>query len=75
MADSTSIPPDHNRGPQILAICGSLVALTLIVGFLRLYVRIRIIREVGVDDYLMMGAMVSTLSARNACYSGGDLRY
>jgi hypothetical protein len=63
MADSTSIPPDYNRGPQILAVCGSLVTLTLIVGLLRLYVRIRIIREVGVDDYLMMGAMVSTLSA------------
>ncbi|KAM3081243.1 hypothetical protein ACMFMF_003157 [Clarireedia jacksonii] len=58
MADSTSIPPDHNRGPQILAVCGTLVALTLIVGFLRLYVRLRIIRDVGVDDYLMIGAMV-----------------
>ncbi|PQE28222.1 hypothetical protein CJF30_00010920 [Rutstroemia sp. NJR-2017a BBW] len=75
MADSTSIPPDYNRGPQILAICGSLVALTLIVGFLRLYVRIRIIREVGVDDYLMMGAMMMVIIPEVHLGAGRHVQY
>lgn len=61
MADATTtLPPDENRGPEILIICGTLVGLSLVMVVLRLWVRISLIRQVGSDDYTMVAAMVST---------------
>lgn len=60
MADTTTtLPPDENRGPEILIICGTLVGLSLIMVLLRLWVRVSLIRQVGSDDYTMIAAMVS----------------
>ncbi|KAB5560195.1 integral membrane protein, partial [Coniochaeta sp. 2T2.1] len=49
--------PDINRGGQILAICGTLTALCLVIVVLRTWVRARIIRQVGADDWTMIAAM------------------
>ncbi|KAK3938962.1 hypothetical protein QBC46DRAFT_155181 [Diplogelasinospora grovesii] len=57
MADTQPLPPDENRGPQILAICGSMVGLTLALVLLRVWVRVRMIRSFGWDDIFMVAAM------------------
>jgi hypothetical protein len=53
------IPPDENRGPEILAICGSMVAVALASVLLRIWVRARVIGEMGWDDHVIIAAMVS----------------
>ncbi|KAK3319502.1 integral membrane protein [Cercophora scortea] len=59
MADTeaaTVMPPDLNRGPEILAICGVLVAFAVITLVLRVYVRAKIIGKLGYDDWTMIFA-------------------
>jgi hypothetical protein len=56
------MPPDENRGPEILAVCGALVGLALVVVLLRVYVRAKMVRHLGIDDYTIIGAMVCTSS-------------
>jgi hypothetical protein len=60
MADAAEMPPDENRGPEILGVCGALVGLALVVVLLRVYVRTRMVRHVGVDDWTIIAAMVCT---------------
>ncbi|KAK4141769.1 uncharacterized protein C8A04DRAFT_38813 [Dichotomopilus funicola] len=57
MADAP-MPPDENRGPEILAVCGALVGLALVVVLMRLFVRYKMVRHVGMDDWVIIGAMV-----------------
>ncbi|AEO60764.1 hypothetical protein MYCTH_2310333 [Thermothelomyces thermophilus ATCC 42464] len=57
MADTVETPPDENRGPEILAVCGSLVGFSLVVVILRLYVRAKMVRRVGADDWTIVAAM------------------
>ncbi|KAL2165019.1 hypothetical protein VTH06DRAFT_315 [Thermothelomyces fergusii] len=56
-ADAVDMPPDENRGPQILAVCGSLVGFSLVIVLLRLYVRAKMVRRVGADDWTIVAAM------------------
>lgn len=58
MSDSTVLPPDNNRGPEILAICGTAVGIALAVVALRIWVRVKIIGKMGRDDYFKIAAMV-----------------
>ncbi len=59
MADSAAeTTPDENRGPEILAVCGSLVGLAMVVVALRMWVRARIVQHIGADDWTILGAMV-----------------
>ncbi len=59
MADSAAeTTPDENRGPQILAVCGSLVGLSMVVVALRIWVRARMVQHIGTDDWTIIGAMV-----------------
>lgn len=60
MDNSVDLLPDHSRGPEILAICGTAVGLALLVVMMRIWVRIGIIGKMGWDDYFMIAAMVST---------------
>ncbi|KFA75720.1 hypothetical protein S40288_04958 [Stachybotrys chartarum IBT 40288] len=62
MDNSAVLPPDHNRGPEILAICGTAVGFALVVVIMRVWVRIRIIGKMGWDDYFMIAAMVRTIT-------------
>jgi hypothetical protein len=61
MSDTPTFP-DVNRGPEILAICGSLVAITLVMVVLRIWVRATMIKKVGWDDHCMIAAMVRILA-------------
>jgi hypothetical protein len=48
-----------NRGPQLIAVVAVLMAFSLTAIILRCYVRISLVKAFGVDDYLMVFAMVS----------------
>ncbi len=59
MADSAAeTTPDENRGPEILAVCGSLVGLATLVVALRIWVRARMVKHIGADDWTIIAAMV-----------------
>ncbi|KAK3314859.1 hypothetical protein B0H66DRAFT_457855, partial [Apodospora peruviana] len=49
-------PPDVNRGGEILAICGTMVGISVFVVMLRIYVRAWIIRQMGPDDWTIIAA-------------------
>lgn len=47
-----------NRGPQLIAVVSVLLAFSITAIILRCYVRISLVKAFGVDDYLMVFAMV-----------------
>lgn len=61
MDDSVPFPPDINRGSEILVVCGTLVGLSVAVVILRIWVRAKMVRLVGLDDYFMIAATVRYL--------------
>ncbi|KAL6809507.1 hypothetical protein V8C40DRAFT_259173 [Trichoderma camerunense] len=48
-----------NRGPQLIAVIAVLLVFSLTAIVLRCYVRISLVKAFGVDDYLMIFAMIS----------------
>ena len=42
---------DQNRGPLVLAIFGTGVGIATVLVLLRIWVRIRLLRKVGADDW------------------------
>lgn len=56
-----SRPPDGDRsqGWALLAVCWAFVAAALATTILRVWVRTRLTRNLGWDDYYMIIAMVS----------------
>lgn len=65
MADptvTTTNPPDINRGPQILAVCGTLVGLAVAAVSLRVWVRATITRQLSWDDGLIIAAAAVMLA-------------
>ncbi|KAG6362935.1 hypothetical protein INS49_008030 [Diaporthe citri] len=61
-ATTTTNPPDINRGPQILAVCGTLVGLAVAAVSLRVWVRATITRQLGWDDGLIVAAAAVMLA-------------
>lgn len=56
----------ESQWPMIVAVCVVLtVAMASTVG-LRLYVRIRMIKSVGIDDYVMLASMVKVYCSQNS---------
>ena len=51
---------DVDRGWVVLAVCWAFVACAFISTVLRVWVRVRLTRNMGLDDYNMIVAMVST---------------
>lgn len=47
-----------NRGPAFVVVFGSLVAIAILLVVLRIWVRIKIIRKLGLDDWIMMASLV-----------------
>ena len=52
------IPPDHNRGPIILALQFSTLGIAIIVVLLRFYMRLKL-RAHGWDDYTIYLSLVN----------------
>ena len=50
--------PDDDLGPSILSATAAMTALATVAVCLRMYVRTRIVRSVGMDDYVMLSALV-----------------
>ncbi|KAH7113058.1 hypothetical protein EDB81DRAFT_735044 [Dactylonectria macrodidyma] len=48
-----------NRGPPLQRVCYAMVVIALVSALLRFYVRLRIVRSFGVDDWFMLGGLVS----------------
>ncbi|KAI8960345.1 hypothetical protein F5Y11DRAFT_330303 [Daldinia sp. FL1419] len=53
--------PDENRGPQIAGAVVSTTIAALIVVCARMFVRLRMIRSMGTDDYVMIVGMLLSL--------------
>lgn len=49
---------DHNRGPTLVIVIWILTALALIVVSIKVYTRIKIIREPALDDFFTVLAVV-----------------
>ena len=50
---------DTNKGWAVLAVCWAFVACAFISTVLRVWVRVRLTRNMGPDDFNMIAAMVS----------------
>lgn len=63
---SSTTPPaggDVNRGPNFLAISLTTTSLAFVTCILRIFVRLRIVRSIGWDNYMIIVAIVSRFSA------------
>ena len=62
---TTALPPmtpeymNENRGPAFVAVFSAGLAVAIVLVALRLWVRFKVVRKVGVDDYVMLASMVS----------------
>ena len=50
--------PDENKGGNILAVCLIMTMLALIAVLVRMYVRMKVVHGVGLDDFAILIAMV-----------------
>jgi hypothetical protein len=50
---------EFNQAPEIIAIVATLVSIALLTFLLRVYTRTRLLRFFGIDDWLMLIAVVS----------------
>lgn len=50
-----------DKGPKILAVLWTLTGLTTIMVIARVYIRLKLLRNFGMDDYLIVVSMVRNL--------------
>ncbi|KAL5113697.1 hypothetical protein ACEQ8H_008426 [Pleosporales sp. CAS-2024a] len=62
--DNPPMRPDENQGPTILGATLTVTIAALITVMARLYVRVRMIRNVGWDDYAMMTSMAMCITGQ-----------
>lgn len=58
---ASQYPPgylEQDKGPKILAVLWTLTGLTTIMVVARIWIRIKILKNFGIDDYLIFIAMV-----------------
>ncbi|KAB8256821.1 hypothetical protein BDV32DRAFT_140926 [Aspergillus pseudonomiae] len=63
MSASVTNTDTHDKGPRILAVVWTLSALTTIVVAARVYIRQWLIRNAGIDDYIIILALCLTLTS------------
>jgi len=73
MASPLQPPPggDEDRGPKFIAAAAVTTVAALIAVCLRMYVRIRIVRAVGIDDYMIIVSMVMPQPS-TSCYGSSS---
>ncbi|KAI9675737.1 MAG: hypothetical protein M1817_001104 [Caeruleum heppii] len=54
--------PDENQGPRILAVCVTTTVLAFVIVCLRLFTRIKVVRSVGWDDYVILLTMAVSIA-------------
>ena len=60
---TSMVPPvggDHNRGPELIAVTWVFTALAAFVVSLRLFTRVKILKETGLDDIFTVLSLVSS---------------
>jgi hypothetical protein len=57
-ATSTPQYKDENNSGTLLAIHGTFCGVAILVVLLRLYVRVFMLKSLGIDDYVMLAAAV-----------------
>jgi hypothetical protein len=60
-----SEPSSSSLAPSILAVNGAFTGLALVVVALRVYVRIKILKFAGADDWVIVAAMVRNQPSSN----------
>ncbi|KAF4446994.1 hypothetical protein F53441_9420 [Fusarium austroafricanum] len=48
-----------NRGPELQAVCYTLVTSAIITVLLRIFVRVRMVKNFGIDDWFMISALIT----------------
>jgi hypothetical protein len=62
MADAQLLSmPDENKGPEVLVSCTVVTVVALILVVARMYVRVKVVKSVGLDDYAILASMVRRL--------------
>jgi hypothetical protein len=61
--ENGQLPPDNNIGPTALAANWTEAGVALILVVLRMFTQIFIVGRIGIDDYLIVLAQVSTHQA------------
>lgn len=49
---------NDDKGPKILAVLWTLTALTTMMVMARIFIRVRMLKNFGIDDYLIVISMV-----------------
>jgi len=57
------LPPDHDLGPMLIKVTWTLLGTSAIVVSARLFVKMRTLRKLFLDDYLMILALVVVLQS------------
>ena len=65
-------PPADDRGPLQLEASWIGVGIAVLVVTARIYTRVKIVRRLSLDDYLMVAALVSASLRRNPCAKSSD---
>ncbi len=59
---------DQNRGPELVAVTWALTALATVVVALRMFTRIRILKDMALDDFYVVISLVSVpVQAQSCC--------
>lgn len=53
--------PSDDKGPKILTVLWVLTGLTTVIVTARMYIRIILLRNIGIDDYLIAVSLVRTI--------------
>jgi hypothetical protein len=64
-------PNDMGRGPMIVGLTWTFAGLAILAAALRSYIRVKLSKGLGLDDWLMNGAVVS---ADANCFYPRDTR-
>ncbi|KAB8067071.1 hypothetical protein BDV29DRAFT_163791 [Aspergillus leporis] len=58
---SASVNANHDKGPKILAVQWSLTSVTVVVVAARMYIRVFLVRNAGLDDFIILASLALTL--------------
>jgi hypothetical protein len=53
------MPTMHNRGPELAAVAGLFLGLSWITMISRIWVRLKVTKSLGADDWIMSAALVN----------------
>lgn len=64
---------DQSKWPEILAVCVSLTALTTCAVASRVYVRVKMVKYLGIDDYIIVASCICSIIYSALCITQSTL--